>query len=545
MFSCFCFFLRKKQVKLYQTSESSAPMSVKHEESQVTDPVQQTSNSDLCKTGKTSQLQTGLNKEKPIPQISSNDNSRTENSKREKPKILVTKANKKSILTFSKQTLSTNAKLYTNSMNNSIQIQPPPHIQSTIQSSEGQSVKLSQSNLTPVCSVVPSLKVHETASDGTTKNLHCNVNPLFTARQHLGEWIPIAPENLTMLNAGQNLVSAHQNIEDVPNRFLTSYVNSPSNIIDMVSKSRLVHPSGDCLDALHDVSFQVSRQPEPLLPSIRFPMHSTPKSEVSVSVARKPIGQDLSFENLQNNEHINNYQPSSALINTNSSNVNHFANSRNLSIFPYTQEFIFENGKTQNLHVNRSGQRELINQPKTIHTNILVPSYNQHQIQTHRQQNPIIHIPMKSVPTHNIVGSQISTQATFIPTKNLTSQNIPIPFNFHGHVTTHTITQSQMSTTTLHTRHAAGTFQQVLPQHGLYQTPTQNLLRPNSANSRAEISDFMTPEQYNQESVVGNQALSETSQRNTGTKPKKLTMTANSAVRKKLKLTPNNHNLQM
>ncbi|VDH99113.1 Hypothetical predicted protein [Mytilus galloprovincialis] len=378
----------------------------------------------------------------------------------------------------------------------------------------------------PICPVVPSLKLQKIVTQGTSKDVHCNVNPLYTARQQQCHWVPETAEPTTV-QAGSKTKPQQSFLEY--NHYAgndTMYENNQHSLIG--SDNSIVRFDLDHFNTIPE-NLHYFNQHEPLIPSLRFPIHSTPKlnfTPANVSMTRKPASHDfLSLINQPVTEHQ--FQPISEPI---QGHMNMYHNTRALSAFPYTHEFVFPNGKTQNVYVNRGGVQIDQNQPQnkiTTQNNIVMKSLNRNQPQTHGRNLSIL----TGIPMQNI---------TNIPNQNILCD--------HNNVTSHTVNHSHISASTFNTQsflHTQG-IPTSIQQNTHFLTPTQSMQAGPSGNFTPHM---LTPVQYNHElslvdPVLSNQSLDTTGSLNR-TKPKKLSMTANSAVRKKLRLTPNNVNIPM
>ncbi|XP_052102532.1 uncharacterized protein LOC127736073 [Mytilus californianus] len=383
-------------------------------------------------------------------------------------------------------------------------------------------------NQAPICPVVPSLKLQKIVTQGTSKDVHCNVNPLYTARQQQCQWVPEISEPVTVQAGGKT--KSQQSLQDY-NPYVGNDVleNNQHSVIG--NDNSIVRFDLDHFNTIPE-NVHYLNQHEPLIPSLRFPLHSTPKfnfTPTNVSMTRKPVSHDfLSLINQPVTEH--HYQPISEPI---QGHMNMYHNTRALSAFPYTHEFVFPNGKTQNVyvnHVNRSGVQIDQNLPQNIVTtqnNIVMKSLNRNQSHQHGRNLSVL----TGVPMQNI---------TNIPPQNILCD--------HNNVTSHTVNHSHISASTFNTQsflHTQG-IPTSIQQNTHFLTPTQTMQAGPSGNLTPHM---LTPVQYNQElslvdPVLLNQSLDTTGSLNR-TKPKKLSMTANSAVRKKLRLTPNNSNIPM
>lgn len=366
-------------------------------------------------------------------------------------------------------------------------------------------------NQAPVCPVVPSIKLQKmTPQIEIPREVQYNINSMYTPKQQTYPWLPVVTQTM------------HEQT-DVPSPLTTldklkEYQNNKI-IPGCVPNTGLETSHTVCSSTHHNVynpdyfpgNLPYIQQHHPLLPNLRLPLHSTPKSNLNVTnaaVTRKP--DLLSIINQQMREQQ--FQPMARDLIQGASNSNLFSNSRTLSAFPYTHEFVFPNGKTQNLYLNRSG----VPMEQNIHQNICAPQNNNAVINSISGNQPIHGRNNLStntgLPMHNISSQMCNQLSTAIFNPN-SVQIIP--------------TQS-------HTMPSQ-------PQNNLraYFTPTQDI--QNGRNLSGTPLDMLTPIQYDQQV---NQALSNQSSENTSslsrTKPKKLSMSANSAVRKKLKLTPNN-----
>ncbi|CAC5426381.1 unnamed protein product [Mytilus coruscus] len=381
-------------------------------------------------------------------------------------------------------------------------------------------------NQAPICPVVPSLKLQKIVTQGTSKDVHCNVNPLYTARQQQCQWVPEITDPVTV-QAGDKTKS-QQSLQEY-NPYAGNDVVLENNQQSVIgTDNSIVRFDLDHFNTIPE-NVHYFNQHEPLIPSLRFPLHSTPKlnfTHANVSMTRKPVSHDfLSLINQPVTEHQ--FQPISEPI---QGHMNMYHNTRALSAFPYTHEFVFPNGKTQNVYVNRSEVQIDQNQPQNIVTtqnNIVMKSLNRNQSHLHRRNLSVL----TGVPMQNI---------TNIPPQNILCD--------HNNVTSHTVNHSHISASTFNTQsflHTQG-IPTSIQQNTHFLTPTQTMQAGPSGNFTPHM---LTPVQYNQElslvdPVLSNQSLDTTGSLNR-TKPKKLSMTANSAVRKKLRLTPNNANIPM
>lgn len=364
-------------------------------------------------------------------------------------------------------------------------------------------------NQAPVCPVVPSIKLQKMTPQ-VSREVQYNINSLYTPRQQKCPWLPVVTETVHEQNDVPSPLPTLDNLKEYQN----------NNIIPGCVPNTGLKTSHIACSSTHDNVYNPDgfpgnlpyiQQHHPLLPNLRFPLHSTPKSNftgTNAAVNRKP--DLLSIINQQMREQQ--FQPMARDILQGASNTNLFSNSRTLSAFPYTHEFVFPNGKTQNLYLNRSG----VPMEQNVHQNICAPQNNNAVINSINRNQPIhgrnIISTNTGLPMHNISSQMCNQLSTAIFNPN-SVQIVPTQ--------SHTIPSQ--------------------PQNNLraYFTPTQDI--QNGSNLSGTPLDMSTPIQYNQEV---NQALSNQNSENTNSlsriKPKKLSMSANSAVRKKLKLTPNN-----
>lgn len=358
-------------------------------------------------------------------------------------------------------------------------------------------------NQAPVCPVVPSIKLQKMTPQ-VPREVQYNINSLYTPRQQKYPWLPIVTETMHEQNDVPSPLTTLDNLKEYQNKTgcIPNTGLETNHTVCSSTHDNVYNP--DCFPG----NLPYIQQHHPLLPNLRFPLHSTPKSNftgTTAAVTRKP--DLLSIINQQMREQQ--FQPMARDIIQGASNTNLFSNSRTLSAFPYTHEFVFPNGKTQNVYLNRSG----VPMEQNVHQNICASQNNNAVLNSINRNQPIhgknILSTHTGLPMHNI-SSQMCNQLSTAIFNPKSVQIVPTQ--------SHTIPSQ--------------------PQNNLraYFTPTQN----GSTLSGTPL-DMSTPIQYNQEV---NRALSNQNSENTSslsrTKPKKLSMSANSAVRKKLKLTPNN-----